>query len=83
MTVVETDRFLRDAHQLIPEAQRMDLVAFVAANPRAGDLIPGTGGVRKLRWALPGRGKRGRRKSNLLLPQRGVARILAGGLREE
>jgi hypothetical protein len=27
--------------------------------PRAGDLIPGTGGVRKLRWGLEGRGKRG------------------------
>lgn len=28
-------------------------------NPHAGDVIPGTGGVRKLRWKAPGRGKRG------------------------
>ena len=32
---------------------------YLAINPVAGDLIPGTGGVRKLRWALEGRGKRG------------------------
>ena len=58
MTVVETDRFLKDTRQLMPESERVKLVAFVAANPQAGDLIPETGGVRKLR-ALPGRGKRG------------------------
>lgn len=50
MTVVETNRFLKDARQLIPESERLKLVAFVAVNPQAGDLIPGTGGVRKLRW---------------------------------
>jgi mRNA-degrading endonuclease RelE of RelBE toxin-antitoxin system len=59
MTVVETGRFLKDAARLMPEPARIALVEFVATNPQAGDLIPGTGGVRKLRWALPDRGKRG------------------------
>jgi len=59
MTVVETDRFLKDTRQLMPESERVKVVAFVAVNPQAGDLIPGAGGVRKLRWALPDRGKRG------------------------
>ena len=59
MTVIETDRFLRDTRHLMPESERARLVAFVAANPQSGDLIPETRGVRKLRWALPGRGKRG------------------------
>ena len=34
-------------------------MAFVSANPEAGKIIPETGGVRKVRWALAGRGKRG------------------------
>ena len=59
MTVVETGRFLKDADRLMPEAERAELVEFIAANPESGDLIPETGGVRKLRWALPGGGKRG------------------------
>lgn len=59
MTVVETDRFLKDASRLMPEAERTELIGFIAANPESGDLIPVTGGVRKLRWALPGRGKSG------------------------
>lgn len=59
LTVVETDRFLKDADQLMPEAERMKLVSFIAGNPGSGDLIPETGGLRKFRWALRGRGKRG------------------------
>jgi hypothetical protein len=49
MTVVETERFLKDARALLAESERAELVAYVAANPEAGDVIPETGGVRKLR----------------------------------
>lgn len=59
MTVVETVRFLKDAEGLLPESERVRLVEFVGTNPEAGDLVPETGGVRKLRWALPDGGKRG------------------------
>ncbi len=38
---------------------REEFVAFVGMNPKAGEIVPETGGVRKVRWALPGRGKRG------------------------
>ena len=39
--------------------ERAELVENLAYNPTAGDLIQGTGGVRKIRWGLEGRGKRG------------------------
>jgi len=41
------------------EEQRTVLVDYLAYNPTAGELIQGTGGVRKLRWGLEERGKRG------------------------
>lgn len=59
LTVVETPGFLRDAAKTMSESVRAELICFLAANPDAGDLIPETGGARKLRWKLAGRGKRG------------------------
>lgn len=59
VSVVETPEFLSAARKLMGDEERAALVDFLAYNPNAGDLIPGTGGVRKLRWALEGRGKRG------------------------
>ena len=45
---------------MMSEFEREQLVvAFLGANPEAGEIIPETGGVRKIRWALAGRGKRG------------------------
>src|ERR1035437_9819730 len=55
MTVVETERFLKDAGSLLSDSERAELVAFIGASPEEGKVIPETGGVRKIRWALPGR----------------------------
>lgn len=57
--VVETPEFLGATRRIMDEEERGLLVDYLAYNPTAGELIPGTGGVRKLRWALEGRGKRG------------------------
>ena len=59
MTVVETPEFLAASRKLLDDHERGLLVSYLAAHPTAGDLMPGTGGLRKLRWALQGRGKRG------------------------
>jgi hypothetical protein len=34
-------------------------LTFLALNPDSGAVVPGSGGIRKVRWAIPGRGKRG------------------------
>ena len=59
ISVVETPEFLAATRKLLDDEERAALVEHLAYNPSAGDLIPGTGGVRKLRWGLEGRGKRG------------------------
>jgi len=59
ITVAETPQYVRCAERLLPAADRMEVVEYLAANPKAGDLMQGTGGVRKLRWARGGRGKSG------------------------
>ena len=59
MTVVETEEFLRKAKPLMSETEREELVAFLGANPEAGKIVAETGGVRKVRWGLAGRDKRG------------------------
>lgn len=57
--VVETPEFLSAAKACMTDQERADLIDHLANHPRSGDLIQGTGGVRKLRWGLAGRGKRG------------------------
>ena len=58
-TVIETPTFTRQADKIFSEDERRELIDLLAENPLAGDEIPGTGGVRKLRFAASGRGKRG------------------------
>jgi hypothetical protein len=59
ITVIETPSFIRDAKKLLDDDEQRDLISFLAYNPTAGDVIKGTGGVRKIRWAREGSGKRG------------------------
>ena len=59
ITVAETQAFARSAARIWSEAELAELVDHVARHPEAGDVIPGTGGVRKLRWGRSGSGKRG------------------------
>jgi hypothetical protein len=59
MTVVETEEFVGHSKAILRETERDALVAHLGANPEAGQLVPGTGGVRKIRWATRGHGKRG------------------------
>ena len=58
-SVAETPIFTRQTAKLFSEDEKAELVDFLAANPLAGDEIPGTGGVRKVRFAASGGGKRG------------------------
>jgi hypothetical protein len=59
VTVIETPEFQASVRKLLSDEELVLLIDYLAYNPAAGDLIPGTGGVRKLRWGLEGRGKRG------------------------
>lgn len=58
-TVAETPEYLRRCEKLLTDGERRDVVDYLAAHPKAGDLMEGTGGVRKIRWARAGRGKSG------------------------
>lgn len=58
-TVVETNPYLARATKILSEAERADVSAMLAQNPECGDIIQGTGGLRKVRIGVDGRGKRG------------------------
>ena len=58
-SVLEISIFERQAAKIWSEAEREALIDYLAFNPEAGVIIPGTGGVRKLRWGRAGIGKRG------------------------
>jgi hypothetical protein len=58
-TVVETDVFVAFAAQVWDDDERDGFVDWISKNPLAGDAIPATGGLRKVRWTRQGMGKRG------------------------
>ena len=59
LTVAELSEYIRTADKLLSAAERQDVIRYLAENPKAGDLMEGPGGVRKLRWGRGGQGKSG------------------------
>ncbi len=59
ITVAETTHYANRAAALMSADDRAMVIEEIARNPKAGDIVQGTGGVRKMRIALPGRGKSG------------------------
>ena len=57
--VIESEAFLADCKAFFTEDERAELVLYIAMNPDAGVVMAETGGVRKLRWGVRGRGKSG------------------------
>jgi mRNA-degrading endonuclease RelE of RelBE toxin-antitoxin system len=59
MLFIETSIFTRQVMDLLPDEEYKRMQEVLLLRPEAGDLIPGSGGLRKLRWRLSGKGKRG------------------------
>jgi mRNA-degrading endonuclease RelE of RelBE toxin-antitoxin system len=59
ISIAEMGCAKRDLDSVLSEHERDQLIDWLALNPDAGDIIQGTNGVRKARWAYGGKGKRG------------------------
>jgi hypothetical protein len=59
VSVIETDAYLSKAAKMMSAVEMEAVVLMISESPTIGDVIPGTGGLRKMRIPLQGRGKRG------------------------
>lgn len=57
-TIIESAVFQRYADEIWNDSEREAFIIWLANNPLAGPVVPGTGGLRKVRWTTPGKGKR-------------------------
>lgn len=58
-SIAELPTYIRLVNKLLSEDESRDLIDYLADHPQAGDIMAGTGGVRKLRWHRGGQGKSG------------------------
>ncbi len=59
IAVVEVEPFASKAKEVWDDDEKTEFITYLAYNPEAGIVIPGSGGLRKLRWGRKGVGKRG------------------------
>jgi mRNA-degrading endonuclease RelE of RelBE toxin-antitoxin system len=59
MEFIETSLFTRLVYNYLDEDEYLSLQVYLLYHPESGKVVPGSGGVRKIRWAAKGKGKRG------------------------
>jgi len=58
-TIIELPEYLKQSDKFLSKSERQSIVNYLAVHPSAGDIMKGTGGIRKLRWSAQGKGKSG------------------------
>ena len=59
MEIAETSIFTKEITRILSDDEYNELQNFLVANPKGGDVIKDSGGLRKIRWKIKGRGKSG------------------------
>ena len=59
LTIYETPTFVAEAAKIWSTEERLEFFSWIAGDPEAGTVVPGSGGCRKVRWSRPGMGKQG------------------------
>jgi hypothetical protein len=83
MAVLEMPEFRSQAAKFMTQEEILEVVTEIARNPEAGDVIPGCGGIRKLRFAASGHGKRGGGRVVYVYLLRGGPRVCFGLLSQK
>ena len=58
MEIAETSIFTKEITKILSDDAYREFQEYLVAHPESGDVIKGSGGLRKIRWKVPGRGKR-------------------------
>ncbi len=59
MEIAETSIFTKEITRILSDDAYREFQEYLVAHPEGGDVIKGSGGLRKIRWRVPGRGKSG------------------------
>ena len=58
-TIVELPEFIKRGSSLLKDEEKASIITYLASHRQSGDIMQGTGGIRKLRWSAQGKGKSG------------------------
>ncbi|MDD2899931.1 MAG: type II toxin-antitoxin system RelE/ParE family toxin [Desulfuromonadaceae bacterium] len=80
ITFVESPLFTKQVHDYLTDTEYGVFQEYLAANPDMGDVVRGSGGVRKVRWSRRGTDKSGGVRVLYLCPDRGRANLVTSDL---